>query len=307
MRAGTTRYARSGGLSLVELLVAIAVIGLLVAITLPALQQVREQARRSQCANHARQIGVGVLHRHDVFHGLPSNGGWDGAQTIPDTAGSPIVVATTDYAAGSTFQFGVGQPDLPPERQPGSWLYAILPFVEQEAVFNDRAWSEPVAIYACPARRPAQAAPIVAADAYGAYVSGGWPWAKTDYAGNGLIFLNLTPPRVRCLGIGSMTDGAGHTILAGEKAVDPAVQQPNSWYWDESFFLGGSRGTTRKGVQIMEDRLGNQFKQNWGSAHPGAAHFLFADGSVRPLSYDTSWSVVGALLTPAGGETRGTP
>jgi prepilin-type processing-associated H-X9-DG protein len=290
-------------MSVVELLVTIAIVGLLVAILLPAIQQAREHARRMRCANNLRQIGVGLQRHHDAFRVWPSNGGWDGVQTIADTTGAPVVVGTTDFSLGVTFQFGVGQPDLPPDRQAGSWLYAILPFVEQEGIFRDRAWSEPVEIYACPSRRPAEASPIAAADAYGAYASAGWPWAKTDYAGNGLIFLNLTPPTAKCLAIGAITDGTAHTILAGEKAVDPLVQQPYSWYWDESFFVGGSRGTTRKGVQIMVDQPGNQFKQNWGSAHPGAAHFLFADGSVRGLSYDTSWSAVGALLTPAGGET----
>lgn len=312
-RGTADRVGRAGdrpaGMSLVELLVAIAIVGLLVALLLPAVQLAREYARRTQCVNDLRQVGVGLLHHHDAFRVLPSNGGWDGVQTIPDTAGTLFVAATTDFSLSTTFQFGVGQPDLPPDRQPGSWLYAILPFVEQETMFRERTWTEPLALYVCPSRRSAEAAPIAAADASGAYASGGWAWGKTDYAGNGLLFLNLTLPAAtaECHGIAAISDGTSHTVLAGEKAIDPLVQVPSSWYWDESFFVGGSRGTTRKGIQIMVDQPGNRFKQNRGSAHVGAANFLFADGSIRPLAYETSWSIMGALLTPAGGETVEAP
>ncbi len=294
--------AKAVGMSLVELLVVIAIIGLLVALTLPAIQIVRENAGRLRCANHLHQIGVGLVAHHDAFHVLPGNGGWDGQQTIPDTGGAPFVVATTDYEQGVTFQFGVGLPDLPPTRQPGPWLYAILPYVEQEAMYRDREWTVGLPLFVCPSRRSADAVTIAASDAWGAYASGGWAWGKTDYAGNGLLFPNWGP-KIQCVGLASIRDGTAHTILAGEKAIDPLVQVHSSWYWDEPFFVGGSRGTTRLGVQVMRDQPGNLFKQNWGAAHAGAAQFLMADGSVRNLTYDIAWSVVTALLTPSGGET----
>jgi prepilin-type N-terminal cleavage/methylation domain-containing protein/prepilin-type processing-associated H-X9-DG protein len=298
-------WGRRAGLSLVELLVALAIVGVLVALLMPAVQQAREYARRLQCANQLRQIGLGLMAHHDAFRVLPGNGGWDGSQTIPDTAGTPFVVSTTDFEQGITYRFGVGSPELRPEQQTGAWHYAILPYVEQQAMFRERLWTMGLGLYVCPSRRSPEAVAIVESDDYGAYASGGWTWGKTDYAGNGLLFPNLPAPKLKAFS--SLSDGTSNTLLVGEKAIDPLVQVPNSWYWDEPFFVGGSRGTTRLGVQVMRDRVDNVFKQNWGAAHPGAAQILLADGSVRGLSYETSWSVVSALLTPAGGETVNLP
>ena len=300
------RTARPLGMSLVELLVVMAIAGVLLALLLPAVQQARESAARVRCASHLQQIGLGLIQHHDTFRALPGNGGWDGEQTIQDVAGAPFVVATTDFQQGVTYNFGVGVPNLPPLRQPGSWLYAILPYVEQEAMFVDRIWWEGLPLYVCPSRRDSDAVRIAESDAHGAYASGGWAWGKTDYAGNGLLFPNWAP-RLRLVALESIADGTANTILVGEKAIDPLVQVPSSWYWDEPFFVGGSRGTTRMGIQLMRDRPDNLFKQNWGAAHPGAAQFLMADGSVRGLSYDTSWTVMSALMTPAGGEVVNVP
>jgi hypothetical protein len=99
-----------------------------------------------------------------------------------------------------------------------------------------------------------------------------------------------------------VTDGTSHTLLVGEKAFDPSVSRPDSWYWDEPFFLGGSAGTSRGGLEILRDGRGISFKGNWGSAHPAGALFLFADASVRLTAHGTRWSTQLALLTPDGGE-----
>src|SRR5207247_6479950 len=113
---------------------------------------------------------------------------------------------------------------------------AILPHVEQESVFRQRSWTVAIATYVCPARREVAAHTIAPADNYGTYESGGWAWPKTDYAGNPRIFPNYAPGGAKCLSISSVTDGTSQTILAGEKAIDPSIQTPSSWYWDEPFF-----------------------------------------------------------------------
>src|SRR5205823_4807078 len=140
---------------------------------------------------------------------------------------------TLDYTLNETYRWGVGDPRLSARDQTGSWAFSILPYVEQEATFRQRAWSGGVVgLYVCPARRPAVALPVVAGDAYGQYGGGGWTWGKTDYAVNLFAFDN----RPVCRPMSGFPDGLSNTILVGEKAFNPEVEQPQSWYWDEPFF-----------------------------------------------------------------------
>jgi prepilin-type processing-associated H-X9-DG protein len=200
------------------------------------------------------------------------------------------------------YYWGVGDPRKSPHEQPGSYLYAILPYFEQQAMFQNRAWPNPVKGYVCPSRRLALAYTVADRDNYGAYEGGGWAWGKADYAGNAFVIGGVVVQDKVNTRILQVTDGTSNTILAGEKAFDPGVQTPTSWYWDEPFFLGGSGSTARAGLTILRDGRGIDYRTNWGSPHAGGAQFLFADGSVRVLSYATTWQVLSALLTPAGGE-----
>src|SRR6516165_1967387 len=93
------------GFTLIELLVVIAIIAVLIALLLPAVQAAREAARRSQCVNNLKQLGLAIQNYHDV------NG------SIPPTAGTGTGAA------------GTGQSDF-------SLKARILPYVEQSAVFN---------------------------------------------------------------------------------------------------------------------------------------------------------------------------
>ncbi|GIW96026.1 MAG: prepilin-type N-terminal cleavage/methylation domain-containing protein [Pirellulaceae bacterium] len=297
MKNGKPRW----GMTLVELMVVISIIGILVSLLMPAVQRSRETARRLQCANHLKQLGLAIQMHHEFHRIIPHNGGWDGSQTIPDTSGNPFTPSTTDFAMNRTFKWGVGDPAMPPTKQTGSWLFSILPFVEQQNVFEQRAWETALPLYVCPSRRRARAETIVPSDAYGQYESGGWRWGKSDYAGNGFVIEGLPlRGRFRPKRFADIRDGLSNTILAGEKAFDPLVHQPNTWYWDEPFFLGGSGGTARRGAGVVPDAPGNDYKTNWGSAHSGGAQFLFADGSVRLISFDVSWQDMTAYLTPAG-------
>jgi len=96
------------GFTLVELLVVIAIIGVLVALLLPAVQSARESARYLQCKNNLKQIALAATMHHDVHKHFPA-GGWG--------------------------LFWVGDPDRGfGERQPGGWIYSILPYIEQDAL-----------------------------------------------------------------------------------------------------------------------------------------------------------------------------
>src|SRR5688500_14868950 len=112
-RQKSSGHRRRYGFTLVELLVVIAIIGVLVALLLPAVQASREAARRTQCKNNLKQIGLAFHQHHDVHQFFPT-GGWDWA--TPPT-----------YVNGT--------PAIGREQQAG-WGFQILPYVEQTVVWN---------------------------------------------------------------------------------------------------------------------------------------------------------------------------
>ncbi|HZZ79839.1 MAG TPA: DUF1559 domain-containing protein [Gemmataceae bacterium] len=288
--------------TLIELLVVLAIIAILVSLLVPAVQRVRVAAARVSCENNLKQIGLALMNFESVNKVFPSNGGWDGVQTIPSFSGPPVTVGTWDYTTGNHYKFGVGDPNRAPRDQTGSWAYSILPAIDQQNVYNNVEWSIPIPVYICPARRPAIARPSVPDDVWGTYTTGGWSWGRTDYGVN----LNAFDNRPLCHGINSFTDGMSNTILVGEKAYDVTVQAP-SWYYDEGYFVGGSKGTARGAPGLSPDGPGINYKDNWGSPHTVGVLFLYGDGGVRSLSFSTPPNIVAALLTPNGNEAVSIP
>ena len=129
---------RSQAFTLVELLVVIAIIGILVALLLPAIQAARESARRTECKNKLRQIGIAVLNHVDGLKVFPTGG-----------AGySPRI---EDYLDASGKPFGTKKQGL-------SWSYQILPYLEEGAVkgitSTDQLVQSTIEVYVCPSRRP---------------------------------------------------------------------------------------------------------------------------------------------------------
>jgi prepilin-type N-terminal cleavage/methylation domain-containing protein/prepilin-type processing-associated H-X9-DG protein len=293
-----TPARRPAAFTLIELLVVIAIISILLGLLLAAVQKVRTAADRIRCANNLKQLGLALLQHHDTYGVFPGNGGWDGQERILSVNGQPFIPSSTEWGNPNPHWWGVGEPNVSSRQQTGSWAYAILPFVEQENIYQQRAWTNALALFICPSRRLAMAQQPPALDLYGTYNGGGWTWGKTDYAANSLVF----PGRPICLSLAQLTDGSSNTILLGEKAMDPRNYQTGTWFWDEPFFLGGAGGTERSGTVILRDAGGVQFPYNWGSAHAGGAQFLFGDGSVHLLPYATPPQNLLALLTPNGGE-----
>lgn len=145
--AATSRFLSltRAAFTLVELLVVIAIIGILVALLLPAIQAARESARRNQCTNQLKQIGLAVLNHHDSRRHFPS-GGWG-----------------FDWTADPNRGYG-------PE-QPGSWIYNVLEYLELGSLrslgrgtglgssefqaASTQLHQTPVEVFQCPSRRPA--------------------------------------------------------------------------------------------------------------------------------------------------------
>jgi prepilin-type N-terminal cleavage/methylation domain-containing protein len=128
---------RFAGFTLVELLVVIAIIGVLVALLLPAIQAAREAARRTQCKNNLRQIGIACLNHVDSRTVFPTGGmSWNMDIALNIEGGKP----------------------LGPDRQGIGWGFQILPYLEETAAYNisnsDELLQVVVEAYACPSRRP---------------------------------------------------------------------------------------------------------------------------------------------------------
>jgi prepilin-type N-terminal cleavage/methylation domain-containing protein len=292
--------------TLLELLVVAAIVGLLSGLLGVAVQRARATAARNQCDNNLRQIGVGLHLFHDTHGFFPHSGG------LPKGGNKP----PTPTIATNSKKWGVGDPNYSAQWQPGSWAFAILPFVEQSVVYQKQMYGAPVKTYMCPARGRENPQLVPDDDPIFPdwhYTHGGVnPWSKTDYAGNvnimmGNLALNNDPRGTRLTGatsrISQVADGLSNTILIGEKSLDPRAYNTGAWLWDEPVFAGGGAGgTVRGGTRLLQDRVGVKFSNNWGSIHSGAVPFVFSDGGSRHLAYGTAHVTIKALMTTMGNE-----
>ena len=119
--------------TLVELLVVIAIIGVLVALLLPAVQAARQSARRTQSLNHLKQIGIATHNFHDTFNRVPHNGTQE----------------FTWWAFGPPWNVNPPRPQM---AEGCSWIYKILPFMEQQNLYENWSFTAPVKTLLDPGR-----------------------------------------------------------------------------------------------------------------------------------------------------------
>ena len=267
---GKRGYPLLHGVTLIELLVVIAIMGLLVGLTLPAVQMARESARRSACANKLRQICVAVK-LHESTHQTFPTGGWGGRW--------------------------MGDPDLGfSPRQPGGWIYNILPYAEQQILRTvgskqqaeikseslAKVMGTPLELFNCPSRRLPLAFPFVGdrslENAKAPELVG-----KSDYAINRKI--SYVKSEVIISDIQLAGKGMSQTIMVGEKSVEAGTYDLGTSPGDQlTMYVGDSDDVAREvGGQIVNDIDGGS---GFGSNHPAGSNFAYCDGSVKLITAD---------------------
>jgi prepilin-type N-terminal cleavage/methylation domain-containing protein len=309
------------GFTLIELLVTIGIIGILIALMLPAVQSSRESGRRLSCQNNLKQLGLAVMQHVDAHKHYPTGGwGWR-------WAGDP--------------DRGYGR------QQPGGWIYNILPFTEESAVremgkgqgtpdkrnAGMRAAATPLPLIICPTRRQPQAYPYryslkyynidqpsnIARSDYAANAGdkvccmGGGPrnltegdksdykWPPADEQSTGIIYLRSM------IDSENITDGTSKTYLIGEKYLRPANYDNgkdlgDDQGWNAGYVKDNQRWTQKRKHQYTPRQdsdekaaNGRYSTERFGSSHPGAMQFLLADGSVHTVSYEIAEDVHAAF------------
>lgn len=216
-----------------------------------------------------------------------------------DASGIAFQPSTFDVATFKQYLWGVGERHRVGADQTGSWAYSVLRSIEATTNVDNDAWGGIVPLLLCPTRGRNETPLAPVDDGFGNYRSGGHAMAKSDFCANS----NVSPNRPEVRRFSSILDGLSQTIMLGEKAIDPNVQTEASWYWDEPFWLGGSKGTARSGHALFTDGDGIEFKENWSSLHVGGVNFTRVDGSSLFLTLSTDEEITKSYMTIAGQET----
>lgn len=307
MSAHSFPKRRSRGFTLIELLVVIAIIAILIALLLPAVQQAREAARRSQCKNNMKQIGLAFANYEETFKILPPGRlGCDGITTGPCN-GNP----NNTRVGMSAFVHLLPQLDA-------ANLYA-------QFNLNDIVWG-PSSTWQANNKLGIETRPnffVCPSDISQPFVaSGGYNYATGSYAlvhgtlgpSNGISstmkvyntgsFNYKTPYRYK-----DLIDGLSNTMLVGEVQESHTDQSQNIWT-QASRHLSCLRTTenppnTPPGQGITTAPYGPKLNGAFGSEHVGGCHFVFGDGHVSFISENISLTIYRGLSTRAGGEVVG--
>lgn len=281
---GSESCRNRSGFTLIELLVVIAIIAVLIALLLPAVQQAREAARRTQCKNNLKQLGLALHNFHDTLNRMPTGG------TVP----WPIDSFTGSVSASDPVALGTG------------WMVQILPYIDQANLYNSNnaavMKSVAVGMYFCPSRRSstvingrgmndyAAATPADSPNSWDQFWYGNTWGVPAGVTYKGVIIRNSVNnsgvqqfSRLR-----DITDGTSNTIAIGEKWLNPANYNTGDWHDDCGYTDGWDPDVIRTtGFMLVNDAPSTGYGwegYQFGSQHTGGCHFLLADGAVRFIS-----------------------
>jgi prepilin-type N-terminal cleavage/methylation domain-containing protein/prepilin-type processing-associated H-X9-DG protein len=294
------------GFTLVELLVVITIIGILIALLLPAVQAAREAARSMQCSNNLKQLALAV-HLHEARHNIFPDGG-ETQWAAPDQRTS---ISDLGDRVGTA-------PTVAP-KQNWSWIYQITPYMEQESLWAMTSIMQlmktPIPVIACPSRPNPRIF---------TYPEAAWVGYRvmTDYAANGgvdtlgsngqgMMGNGLDAPITRrpnsadasrktsSVRIADITDGTSNTLLAGEKCLNMAfINQRQTdddsgwidgWDWDNirwGYFPPHADWNDADPTAIDNGNV--DLHSAFGSSHANSFNAALCDGSVRSISFNVS-------------------
>jgi prepilin-type N-terminal cleavage/methylation domain-containing protein len=292
---------RRRAFTLLEMLVAIGVMGILLAMILPAVAASREAARKTQCANNLHQIGVALHNYHDVFSRFPAGASsanqlsWH-VSILPQLEQANLY-AKFNFAEGDYYdaekQNGKNNPhglaDIYAYRCPSSSRQKSLTSLDK--VDNQHSWT--THYYGIMGPRGSRAEPGEA-EYEQLPVTG-------LFASQGLLTLDLSRA------FADITDGTSNTFVVGELSWNDAAGYRTWVRGNIKYTMSGCKNVISPiGLKFMNEE--NDFNDlSLGSEHTGGTHVLAGDGSIRFLHDTIDLYVYKALASINGGETATFP
>jgi prepilin-type N-terminal cleavage/methylation domain-containing protein len=288
---------RRFGFTLIELLVVIAIIAILVSLLLPAVQQAREAARRTQCRNNLKQIALAIHNYHDTYQRFP-----------PSSFNSNKL----------------------------AWTVHTLPFIEQQALFeqfnmnlifnagtNNVLGLRRVSTYICPSIKSPLSSISNGGEAIGGVATfttsyygvmgpqglnpgttAAYPFTVVGvhggFAQNGFFRQNAQTR------FADILDGASNTFMIGEISWDDRRGVRTRY---RTWSRGHNQNDWSSGVKNFSHQINSDFtalfnNMSFGSNHPGGCHFLLGDASVNFLSSSTDFGLLLSSASISGGEVQ---